>query len=196
MWEKHPMHFLKCLKDAIPPSYFLEFSKYEYQPETNTDQSREVFLARFSEVDEEFLNLHTTSLKPEYEFALQSRIYDSDKNLVGHLPLVDFLVNNISEVMEMSTSSEGQLGKTLWIYKTGRSFHGYFPAILKENEWLKFMASLILWNKPTFGFHITDPRWCAHGIKNGYSALRWSNNSSRHKSYPELFSIEELKLLA
>ncbi len=194
MWKKHPIHFLKCLRDLIPPSHFLEFSKYEYQSETNTDQSREVFLTRFSNVDEKFLNLHITSLKPGYEFALQSRVYDSTKNLLGHLPLVDFLGSNILEVLQITSHPDHNLGKHLWIYKTNRSFHGYFPTVLNESSWFKFMASLILWNKPSFGFLITDPRWCAHGIINGYSALRWSNNSARHKNHPELYRIEKINL--
>ncbi|MCB4346308.1 hypothetical protein LA345_20650 [Burkholderia vietnamiensis] len=99
-------------------------------------------------------------------------------------------------MVDMATSSKAHLDKLraflgdnffqriTW-YASGRSFHGYGEDLLSSDEWVKFMGLLLLVNKPHMEPTV-DPRWIGHRLLAGFSALRWTKNTSHYLLPPSL----------
>ena len=185
---RHPISWvLQVLHGAINNNLIsngtaLFFSKYRYIPQSFIDD-RSIFTLPLWQLtaDKSYLN-NASSLDYNEELAFHSQLFDFGVNY--HLPLIDF--GNVDRgIIDSSPLRDlaAHWGISFRIYNSGRSFHAYGDRLIKENEWVKFMGSLLLLNKPS-GFKLIDERWVGHRIMAGYSALRWSCNTSHYKKSP------------
>ncbi|WP_311755490.1 primase 1D-like protein [Proteus terrae] len=159
----------------------VEMSKYYYVPQSFNDYRFE-FQLPLHELNENNLFNMLLSLEPDYELALHSKIIINNK--IFHLPMIDLgLKSSISVASEPIKELCRYWNIGFNIYESGRSFHAYGNRLLTQEEWLQFMGSLLLLNKPS-GYKLVDERWIGHRIMAGYSALRWSKNTSHYKKYP------------
>lgn len=115
------------------------------------------------------------------ELAINSPLIDFGREF--HLPLIDF-GGKENSLLEHSFKDFANYWKMEFqIYSSGRSYHAYGNRLISGQEWIKFMASLLLLNLPG-GAKIIDDRWVGHRILAGYSSLRWSKNSNHYKRFP------------
>jgi hypothetical protein len=167
----------------------LEFSRYVYR-EFGVTEYRKTFQISADKVQDGWLSTQLNSLESEEELALHSRV-----NLKGatlHIPMIDFV--NIGPWQEIHTRLQHiskRLGRNLWLYSTGRSLHGYYFVLVDEPSWYRFLGELLLCNsRGRSSSEIVDSRWVGHSLVQGFSALRWSQNTSRHSSLPYLVNTE------
>lgn len=189
----HPLEYIRSLIGSVlHPSYFLEVAQYMYLPRTRNTKDRIITKIRARDLNGDWLTRRLTTLQPDYEVCLQSRVYNTQGSLVGHLPFVDCLGSLMPEVFRFSVDKRYGLADTFQLYKTSRSYHAYFAGLLSENLWKDFMAQFLLWNEPKTDFYLIDARWIGHSLLNGYAGLRWSANSRRHATFPEYHSTQQL----
>jgi hypothetical protein len=190
--DRHPIKWVsELINRHEAKSINFGFSRYSYAPRSLVDRRETFYLGR-DLISESWLYKELENLQENEELAINS-LMKIDGNS-RHLPMIDFGVKerkfpSIEALMEIANKFEI---KDIKIYYSGRSFHGYGDKFLEENEWIKFMASLLLLNLPGQN-RIIDSRWIGHRILGGYSALRWSCNTSQYKRYPVLIgSLAEL----
>ncbi|MCL6329053.1 hypothetical protein EXT51_05970 [Pectobacterium carotovorum subsp. carotovorum] len=183
-------HPFVCVRDilsnliqngALSTNVLLTFSKYIYVPQSFID-NRVFFSIPFNQLNEYLLFNWFSELNEGEEIAFHSNI--KDFGMEYHLPLIDFgkVDRRITDPLPLKELSFNW-GVSFYVYNSGRSFHAYGNRLISNDEWIKFMGSLLLLNKPS-GFKLIDERWVGHRIMAGYSALRWTNNSSHYKRIP------------
>ena len=180
----HPFYFLSTKLLDRNRELILEFSKYVHLGQGRT-LSREIFQAEARQTNSNWLRLQFSSLNEGQELALHSRVYNGSK--IYHIPMIDF-INTDSE--EEAVSKVEHISRTLrsdiYIFKSGKSLHGYFFCLIDENQWYKYLGSLLLCNPPPkLGEEIIDARWIGHSLEHGFSALRWSHNTEIYQSVPQ-----------
>lgn len=186
-FNRHPLIWIGRIlsyyinNGQISDSVSLTFSKYNYQPQSFKD-ARKAFTLPFWQLNDDCLLDILSGLNPGEELAFHSQIFDF--GVTYHLPLIDFgnvdrgiidssILRDLADHWDISFN----------IYNSGRSYHAYGNKLLNHNEWLHFMGSLLLLNKPS-GFKLIDERWIGHRLMAGYSALRWSCNTKQYKKIP------------
>ncbi len=181
--DSHPYWHLRALVEAEPDLTSVEFSYYQYVPQTVAD-SREVFRCQRSA----FLNPghvgDIANTPPEgAELACHSRAYFRDGSL-RHVLMVDMSTAARAHLDKLRTFlGEQTFGSISW-FSSGRSFHGYGSEWVDQENWVKFMGLLLLANRR--GFEPTvDPRWIGHRLLAGYSALRWTRHTGFYLSTPK-----------
>ncbi|MEW2739765.1 hypothetical protein ABZ131_11405 [Providencia rettgeri] len=180
--KRHPFSWISSfLQNNLWNNFTVELSKYIYTPQSLNDYRRQFNIPSY-ELSENTINSLLNELENNMELALHSRVYTN--NLVYHIPMIDFRVKEINTstfntLIELSQYWNIQF----MLYSSGRSYHAYGNRLLTPNEWLQFMGSLLLINKPSES-KLIDERWIGHRIMGGYASLRWSNNSNHYKKYP------------
>lgn len=199
--SRHPVAWVaQVLTPWINSQAEVHMSKYHYVPQSFNDYRFE-FSLPIRQLTENTLLEMLISLEPEYELAMHSKI--TIGNNFYHLPMIDFGSKGSSPTASETIKElcrHWNIGFN--IYESGRSFHAYGNRLLTHEEWLQFMGSLLLLNKPS-GYKLIDERWVGHRIMGGYSALRWSKNTSHYKKFPtycgyvsgEHFVINEAAIL-
>lgn len=185
--SKHPILFIAnfCGLDS---SCKLEFGVYTYKPQTIKD-SREIVRVNANKMQKEYENL-LENLDPDKDVALHSRVSMKDEANTLHIPMIDFnysvtISNHFPEIIKL-TSDFGC--ETVALFDSGRSYHLYGNALLKPEEWQKFMGRLLLLNQPNQE-KVVDSRWIGHRLLSGYSSLRWSNNSTQYLQEPSCCNL-------
>lgn len=159
----------------------LLMSKYHYVPQSFNDYRYE-FSISVQNLNENTLLDMILSLEPEFELAMHSKVIIG--NNIYHFPMIDFGSKGSSPAAsETIRELCSYWNMSFNIYESGRSFHAYGNRLLTHEEWLQFMGSLLLLNKPS-GYKLIDERWVGHRIMGGYSSLRWSKNTSHYKRFP------------
>jgi hypothetical protein len=200
--RRHPV---VCVAQILAPWFNskaeVQMSKYNYVPQSFQDHRSE-FSLQVNLLNENKLLAMLTSLEPEYELAMHSKIIID--NNVYHIPMIDFGSKGTSPAASETIKElcrHWNIGFN--IFESGRSFHAYGNRLLTNEQWIQFMGSLLLLNKPS-GYKLIDERWIGHRIMAGYSALRWSKNTSQYKKFPtycgfvsgEYFSVNETEVAA
>jgi hypothetical protein len=186
--RRHPFWFLTSELLLGRPELVLEFSKYVHAGSGKT-LSREIIHVAARDLSEEWLSDVMSSLRNRQELALHSRVEDGGH--VYQIPLVDFInAGSVSEARTRMAGIDRLLGKDLMLFDSGNSFHGYYFRLIEEVHWYKYLGSLLLCNPPVPDEPIIDSRWVGHSLEHGFSALRWSRNSSLYESIPELVSSD------
>ncbi len=121
------------------------------------------------------------------EVALHSRIEIND--IIYHIPMVDFNVVSDFEKISIKLKKLKIIDKPLYIYYSGRSFHGYYLDLLSESDWYKYLGSLLLLNDRKKPFKFVDSRWIGHSLEHGYSALRLTKNTNDYLQKPKFIAI-------
>lgn len=186
--NRHPMFWVSNIivnsinSGVINNGSLLSFSKYVYKQQAYEDQ-RYTFNVPYHQLSKDFLLDSLMDLEDDEELALNSPIFDPYFGNNFHIPLIDFGGKESVLLERAFKDFSNYWHMEFRIYNSGRSFHAYGDRLLSHQDWIKFMGSLLLLNLPG-GIKIIDDRWVGHRILAGYSALRWSKNTSRYKKYP------------
>jgi hypothetical protein len=128
-------------------------------------------------------------LGPHEEMAWHSWV--ERRGVVFHIPMIDFigrpdrsLLSHVCLVLSVEMGLRGNLV----LFDTGRSFHGYFPDLIPEKIWSKYLGQLLLLNEHDSS-PVVDTRWAGHALVRGFAALRWSHNTDRYEAMPSLSSV-------
>jgi len=185
--HRHPILWVRQLVDSLihdkklSPDCRLQLSNYQYVPQSLKD-SRITFERAPSLLDDNELMALIDSLKEGSELALHSKVISFGDVL--HIPMIDFgYKGNSPQTSNVLKEFCAHWEMSFQIFSSGRSFHGYGTRLLKHDEWIQFMASLLLLNLPS-GFRLIDERWIGHRLMAGYGSLRWSHNSHFYKKFP------------
>lgn len=185
--ESHPSVAVTEFLSAAHPSAKIEMSIYEHFPQSILDK-RYTFNKDINLVNEDFLKEIQSSLTPQEELAVHSRIVINKK--VFHIPMIDFCCtrDTLSEFRSTTLSIlPKKICNEFLIYNSGNSLHGYGLTLIPSNKWIDYLGRLLLLNLPSRP-PIVDSRWVGHRLRAGYASLRWSNNTSAHRSPPKLIA--------
>lgn len=182
----HPYFFLARVFATENAEFHL--SKYVYDEDSLFDRRKSISV-RGHQLTPEWVTWVISSLEPEEELALHSRI--TIKGHTFHIPMIDFatsepLAANIADRIRFFLPRKVFL--SLAFFDSGRSYHAYSTALLKPKEWLDFMGRLLLIN-PRGSQEIIDSRWVGHRLIGGYCSLRWSNNTGKYVRSPTSIGI-------
>jgi len=183
----HPSTAVTAFLSEAHPSAKLEMSIYEHIPQSILDK-RYSFSRDIGHVNEEFLKGIKTSLAPNEELAAHSRLIINKK--VFHIPMIDFCCTRETLSAFRSTTLSilpKKICNELLIYDSGNSLHGYALTLIPGNKWIDYLGRLLLLNLPDRP-PLVDSRWVGHRLRAGYASLRWSNNTSAHRSPPKLIA--------
>ncbi|KAA6045440.1 hypothetical protein F3I35_12030 [Pantoea sp. Bo_7] len=185
--QKHPFSLVKHLiglsikKNELPQDISLQLSKYRYTPQSFIDDRSGLTLP-FKQFNEKTLYDIIEDMNGNEELAFHSLVNSFGSSY--HFPLIDFgkVDRGVIDTNPLRELSE-HWQMSFFVYNSGRSFHAYGNRLIKSSDWIAFMGSLLLLNKPS-GFKLIDERWIGHRLMAGYGALRWTNNSSHYKKNP------------
>jgi acid stress-induced BolA-like protein IbaG/YrbA len=187
-FELHPLRFVDELIRMHGDDITLSFSKYFYRPRSPIDE-RETFSVPAKEVSAEWLKAELQSLKAGWDLALNSSVVDV-RGRTRHIPMIDFIGDAAKFFVD--GRSRDIVGHKIYdemiAYSSGRSLHGYSLTLLSPGEWVAYMARLLLVDFPGEP-GLIDHRWIGHRLNGGYSALRWSANSSEYLALPKRFDL-------
>ena len=139
-----------------------------------------------SEITSDWIADRLSELSPNEEMAWHSWV---EKRGAGfHIPMIDFVGRPARSVLcdvSRELAAELNIDAHLIVFDTERSYHGYFPDLIPEKAWPKYLGELLLLNKDNRQPFI-DVRWIGHGLIRGFTALRWSKNTNRYPAMPRL----------
>jgi len=139
-----------------------------------------------SEITSDWIADRLSELSPNEEMAWHSWV---EKRGAGfHIPMIDFVGRPARSVLcdvSRELAAELNIDAHLIVFDTERSYHGYFPDLIPEKAWPKYLGELLLLNKDNRQPFI-DVRWIGHGLIRGFTALRWSKNTNRYLGIPRL----------
>jgi len=187
-FDTHPISFIDDLRSRFGSDIVLSFSRYKYTPRTRKDE-RERFSLAIDLVTQTWLRYQLLTLEPMQELALESRV--KINGLTRHIPMLDFRGMTKGQLTAIMDVFPNEYTREMHVYFSGRSYHAYFNRLLTAPQWIKFMGSALLCNTPSDP-SVIDQRWIGHRLIGGYSALRWSCNSTHYKSYPQRIDSDEL----
>jgi hypothetical protein len=166
------------------------YSRYEVAPpglQAIAPRS-DVLRVSGSEITTEWIAHRLSELGPNEEMAWHSWV---DCRGIGfHIPMIDFVGRPARSVLcEVSRALAAEIGieAELIVFDTERSFHGYFPDLIPERAWPKYLGEMLLINEDNHP-PVIDTRWVGHGLLRGFTALRWSKNTNRYPAMPRLAS--------
>lgn len=125
------------------------------------------------------LNCLIEGLTATQELAFSSLVINDGK--MYHIPLIDFFISNEEYILSGISKLQEYYNFDVYLFKSGRSYHGYMDALLPSDEWLRFLGQLLLLNRKV---EIIDAQWVGHSLKQGFSSLRLSCNTPVYISYP------------
>ena len=181
--NSHPIIFLEDLIGKYNAKTIFLFSKYIYAPQTRED-IRQNFTVKSSEINKEWVLNQLKNLKPNENISLNSKVLLD--GLEMHIPMIDFDTNNIEEINVIVKTLSKEQKCDIYIFNSGRSFHGYFLTLINQEDWYKFMGNILLCNQKNSKIDIVDQRWVGHRLIAGYGTLRWSMNGEHYLQMPKL----------
>jgi hypothetical protein len=182
-FEGHPIEIVFAIADRHGFDLDVNFSRYFYRPQNVFDE-REVFSVALVDVTPDWLSDQISLLRPGWELALNSELVDR-RGRRTHIPMIDFTSKSMGYGSAYFDAVLGkEVTREMYFYDSGRSFHAYSTTLLGPGQWVEFMGRLLLLNVPN-AQPIVDSRWIGHRLLGGYSALRWSANSTYHSAMPK-----------
>lgn len=187
----HPISVVYDIIGMMGENYTFQFSKYFYRPQSPLDE-REVFSVVGADINDSWLERQMADLPEGWELALNSEVIDP-RNRRSHIPMIDFSSRRTDFLLSPYFRSMvgSRFHDSMYIFDSGRSYHAYSSSLMSNKEWISFMGALLLLAPPQ-SESIVDVRWVGHRLIGGYSALRWSCNTSRYLKYPEFVSLSSL----
>ena len=188
MVEWHPRLLVEQIAACREGELIFTYSRYEVaQPGLQATAPRsDVLRVPACDVTPDWLVDRFAELGPTEEMAWHSRV---EYGGVGfHIPMIDFVSRPAhSALHKLGTvlAAEMSLSGHFVFFDTGRSFHGYFPDLIAEHAWPKYLGRLLILNEPD-SLPVIDTRWVGHALVRGFAALRWSHNTDRYQAMPRL----------
>jgi len=175
---------LKSFRDIEPVNVSFYFTIYKNGNPANGESLHRKKIIKIFENKEENIYLPIQISYLECELGVNSLLLINKKK--RHFPLIDFSYPRWDEdfenaLLELKKKYPGDI----YIFDSGRSFHGYHDIILSESNWKKYLGELLLLNKKNLRDDIVDTRWVGHCLKQGYSCLRISHNTKAYLKLPE-----------
>jgi hypothetical protein len=191
MIQLHPLVVVDKLVACRGPELIFAYSRYEVaQPGLQAAAPRSPALrVPASDVKPLWLFDRLAELGPTEEMAWHSSV--ECQGIGFHIPMIDFIDRPTpSVVRELDRILGSEMGLTghFVFFETGRSIHGYFPDLIPEHQWPKYLGRLLLLNEHDRA-PLIDTRWVGHALTRGFAALRWSHNTSRYLAMPRLVTI-------
>lgn len=185
-----PLHpywiFNGIAKSNVDISTF-SMSRYIYVPSTVNDRRAVMSISREEMLDSDFIEQILSKLLPEENIAIHSRIIMKN-GLVLHVPMIDMHTGSKAHLDKINSVLPDILINEIKWYSSGRSFHGYGPTLINQEEWVELMGRLLLCNQK----HMTptvDPRWIGHRLIAGYASLRWTKNGEHYLAMPSQLQL-------
>ena len=182
--KKHPFCVVKAIINRHGENIHFELSEYIYIKQSLED-NRHTFIIKGKDMKKNRIENIISQLPNDTELALHSRVMTS-KGIIYHIPMIDFdgeLETNSIQLMKELIPNK--IFKQFLFFKSGTSYHVYSTELITSKEWVEFMGRILLLNLPNKK-PIVDSRWIGHRLLSGYSSLRWSCNTNRHKIIPTL----------
>lgn len=181
---ENPVAFLELMHSALQGYHNqveFEFSLYVSGGQGIT-LKRTVFRLRNDEHLLTIVKRTISELSANQELAFHSNIYINSIRYI--IPLIDFTFSDIKIKENLIYDIHNYLNAPVYLFSSGRSFHGYALDIISMEEWYKFLGKLLLFNDPSGYLENIDSRWIGHSLENGFSALRLSYNSRYYIKSP------------
>jgi hypothetical protein len=182
--RNHPYWHVANIVSSNPNITSLCFSYYQYVPQSIMDDRHIFYVGRDEFLSESWMENLVRSTPPGRELALHSKVginYQQE----AHIPMVDLSTTARAHLLKLQTLIEHTgFGQFTW-FASGRSFHGYGNLLLTHEYWVKLMGALLLSNQKGM-MPTVDPRWIGHRLLGGYSALRWTKNTSQYVNFPTI----------
>lgn len=176
--KSHPYWHVRSIVERSPQITVLSLSYYTYQPQSVKD-SRQVWqISSRDFLDDAKVERVLSETPSGQELAIHSdvRLASGERK---HLVMVDMSTSARAHLDKLRVFLGDHFFQQIAWFASGRSFHGYGEALLTEGEWVNFMGLLLLANRPKLEATV-DPRWIGHRLLAGYSALRWTRNTSHY----------------
>ena len=141
------------------------------------------------EVTFDWLGDRLSELSPGQEMAWHSTVEHQGR--IFHIPMIDFVDRPSNAVfceVNRALTAEMDVSCQFIFFDTGRSFHGYLPELIPAQAWLQYLGRLLTLNengRPP----LIDSRWIGHALVRGFTALRWSHNTTRYLQIPRIESV-------
>jgi hypothetical protein len=189
--DQHPILLVEKIVARYGMDLIFTYSRYEVAPPgLQALASRSpVLRVPACDVTPDWIADRFAELGPKEEMAWHSLV--ECRGVGFHIPMIDFVGHPPrAELCELGRilSTKVNLDSHLVLFETGRSFHGYFPNLIPEPAWPKYLSQLLLLNEHE-GSPIIDTRWVGHALARGFTALRWSHNTNRYRAMPRHKSI-------
>jgi hypothetical protein len=184
--QGHPCLLVEEIVARYGVDLVFTYSRYEVAPpglQAVAPRSA-VFRVPACDVTSDWIADRLAELGPNEEMAWHSLV--ESRGIGSHIPMIDFIGRPPDLVLcELDRTLTGDmgLGGHLVVFDTGRSFHGYFPDLIPEDGWPKYIGHLLLLNGHD-GPPVIDTRWVGHALVRGFTALRWSHNTNRYRAIP------------
>jgi len=191
--EGHPSSVIEEIAARHSAGLIFTYSRYRVAPPGQQAAAPRTSVLRVAahEVTPEWLAERFAELGSHQEMAWHSWVESNDA--VFHIPMIDFVGRPPHAlVFEASRMLTGEMGLSghLVLFDTGRSFHGYFPDLIPEHAWPKYLGQLLRFNEDEHR-PMVDTRWIGHALVRGFSALRWSHNTNRYQAMPRLVPMAD-----
>lgn len=184
MFDSHPIRFAETLAKKLGAGYKFSFSNYFYRPSSVFDE-RFTFWVDTGDVCDDWLSSQIKNLPEGWEMAFNSMVKD-ERGRSYHIGLIDFAES--ATLISVQSAVNHLLGddalRSLSIYDSGRSYHGYIGELMIPKDWRSFLGRLLLMNG-TSAAPVVDSRWVGHRLVGGYCALRWSMNTAWYRAMPK-----------
>ncbi|WP_189614157.1 primase 1D-like protein [Pigmentiphaga litoralis] len=182
MFELHPYWHVRRVIQSVNGVASIPFSYYCYEPRTVADARHIFYVSKAQFADPSFIVDLMAGTPLHHELALHSDLRMTDGS-VRHLSMIDMATSARAHLMKLEGFLQSAVPQPFIWFESGRSFHGYGTDLLNTQSWVKFMGLLLLANAPRFDATV-DPRWIGHRLLAGYSALRWTKNTSNYVGLP------------
>lgn len=189
--QGHPCLLVEAIVARHGADVILTYSRYEVAPPGLQAVAPRSAVLRVParDVTPDWIADRFAELSPNEEMAWHSRV--ECEGLGFHIPMIDFVGRPghsvLCDLACMLTSEMGLSGHIV-LFETGRSFHGYTPDLIPERAWPKYLGHLLLFNENAHP-PVIDTRWVGHSLVRGFTALRWSHNTSRYRAMPRFMSV-------
>ena len=177
----HPYHLVRDFVQHSKNIEWLNFSLYKYERNSVLDEREFISLSRSDFLSNKIDNIIANSPK-NFELAFHSNVI-LNNGIRMHIPLFDMATSAKGQLLFLEKFLPNNIYSNLVWFNSGRSFHGYSTTLINEDEWVKLMGVLLLVNQKGMT-PIVDPRWIGHRLIGGFSALRWTKNTSNYIIQP------------
>lgn len=160
----------------------LHFSYYDYIPQSLIDRRKIFTISSREFLDSSAVADIMQNTPHGRELAFHSNILSVSGEL-KHIPMIDMSTGSVAQLAKLRPFLGEELFERFTWFKSGRSFHGYGKVLVSEREWLVLMGTFLLANQKGLAPTV-DPRWVGHRLIAGYSALRWTKNTSYYLNLP------------
>lgn len=178
IYDQHPYWHVRSVVSQIDNLSSISFSHYSYTRETIEDLRSTWRISRSQFLDPVIINNIILSTPRGCELTINSAVQLLDGS-ERHFALIDMATSSRAHLDKLRNFLGENFYRSVTWFKSGRSFHGYGSELLTEKTWVQFMGLLLLANKPRMEPTV-DPRWIGHRLLAGYSALRWTKNTSQY----------------